>query len=60
MTMEGTARVDSDAPSPNAVPAYMTKYGDEMVRLGWSHEQYDEEFPVAIRITFSRVRAGKS
>lgn len=35
----------------------MAKYGDEMVRLGWSHEQYNDEFSVAIRITISRVRA---
>lgn len=57
VTMEGTVRIDSDAPSPNGAPAYMTKYGDEMVRLGWSHERYDEEFPVALRITITRVRS---
>jgi PPOX class probable F420-dependent enzyme len=57
VSMEGTARVDPEAAAPLGVPAYMTKYRDEMIRLGWSPEEYDEEFPVAIRITVTRVRA---
>ena len=56
VSMEGMANVDTAAPSPLGVSAYMTKYGDEMVRLGWSPEQYDVEFPIAIRITITRIR----
>ena len=57
VTMEGTARVDSDFPGPMGVPDYVDKYGKEMVRLGWSPEEYDAEFPVAVRIKITRVRA---
>ena len=57
VTMEGTARTDPTASSPSGIPAYMAKYRAEIVRLGWTPEQYDEEFPVAIRITITRVRA---
>lgn len=57
VTLEGTARADSTAPSPIGIPAYMAKYNDEMVRLGWTPDQYDKEFAVAIRITITRVRA---
>ena len=57
VTLEGTARIDATAPSPIRVPTYMTKYIEEMARLGWSPEEYAEEFPVAIRITITRIRA---
>jgi hypothetical protein len=35
----------------------MAKYGDEMIRLGWTAEHYDQEFPVRIRIIINRIRA---
>ena len=57
VTMEGIARTDPAAPTPLGQPAYMMKYGDEMIRIGWSHEQYDEQFPIALRIEITRVRA---
>ncbi|MEE8406551.1 MAG: hypothetical protein V3S32_05325, partial [Acidimicrobiia bacterium] len=47
--LEGTASIDPDVSTPLGSTDYMTKYGDEIVRLGWTHEEYDEEFPVAIR-----------
>ena len=57
IVMEGTARVDSAFPGPSGVADYVDKYGKEMLRLGWSPEEYDAEFPVAIRIKITRVRA---
>ena len=57
VTMEGTARVDSTSAGPLADMTYMTKYTDEMMRLGWTPEEYDEEFPVVIRITITRIRS---
>ena len=57
VTMEGTARVDSTSPGPLADMTYMTKYTDEMMRLGWTPEEYGEEFPVVIRITITRIRS---
>ncbi len=57
VTLEGTATIDPTLPSPIRASGYMTKYGDEMIRLGWSHEEYDEEFSIALRIAITRVRA---
>ena len=57
VTMEGTARPDPNAPSPIGALDYMSKYTEEMIRLGWSVEEYDQEFPIAIRITVTRIRA---
>ncbi len=57
VTLEGTASVDPSVPTPLGSTDYMNKYGDEIVRLGWTHEEYDEEFPVEIRIVVTRVRS---
>lgn len=57
VTMEGTARIDRAAPSPIDDPSYMAKYGEEIVRLGWTPESYAAEFSVAIRVTINKVRA---
>jgi len=42
---------------PQASAVWQATDGDQMVRLGWSREQHDEDFPVAILITITRVRA---
>ena len=42
---------------PQASAVWQTTDGDQMVRLGWSREQHDEDFPVAILITITKVRA---
>lgn len=57
VTLEGTARVDASAPTPIDMPVYVAKYREEMKRNGWTVERYDQEFPVAVRITVTRVRA---
>lgn len=57
VTIEGAAAVDHGAPTPIDVGPYMAKYGDEIERLGWTHTGFDEDFPVAIRIRVTRVRA---
>ena len=57
VTTEGTAQADPTAPSPLGSPEYMAKYAKEMIRLGWTSEEYDQEFAIAIRITITRLRA---
>ena len=57
VTMEGTAHLDPTSLGPLADMTYMNKYTDEMLRLGWTLKKYDEEFPVMIRITITRIRA---
>lgn len=58
VTLEGKARIDPDAPSALDVPAYVDKYGDEMIRLGWTHESFAVDYSVAIRIVATRLRSG--
>ena len=57
VTLEGVAAVDASLPTPAGSPDYLAKYRDEIVRLGWTHQQYDNEFSVALRITVTRIRA---
>ena len=56
-TLEGTAVADPDLPSRLGTAGYIAKYGDENVRLGWTHQDYDGLFSVPIRITITRIRA---
>ncbi len=58
VSLEGVAMIESDSPTPLHVPEYLAKYGDEIVRLGWTNETFDRDFPVPIRIEVKRVRTG--
>lgn len=58
VSLEGVAVIESDSPTPLHVPEYLAKYGDEIVRLGWTNETFDRDFPVPIRIEVKRVRNG--
>ena len=57
VTMEGTARIDADAPAPKDNPAYLEKYHDLIVGNGWTPEQFGRDYPVPIRIKVEKVRA---
>ena len=57
VSIEGTARIDPDAPPSSAVPAYQEKYAGYLERHGWTPEWFAANYPVAIRITPTRSRA---
>ncbi len=57
VTLEGTARIVSDAPSAAQVPEYVAKYQERMDANGWTAEKFAADYPVAIRITPTRVRS---
>lgn len=57
VTMEGTARIDADAPAPKDHPSYLEKYHDLIVGNGWTPEQFGRDYPVPIRIKVEKVRA---
>jgi PPOX class probable F420-dependent enzyme len=56
-TLEGTATlVDSPTP-PHQDPAYFAKYQDQIKRLGWTPEQFSDEYSALLRIAINRVRS---
>jgi PPOX class probable F420-dependent enzyme len=57
VTMEGTARVDSDAPAPKDHAGYLEKYRGFIQSNGWTPEEFGRKYPVPIRIAIDRVRA---
>lgn len=58
VTMEGTARFDPEGPRCSEHPAYLAKYGDWLKEYGWEPEYMEREYPVIVRITPTRWRAG--
>ena len=58
VSLEGVAVIEPDSPTPLHVPEYLAKYGDEIVRLGWTNETFDGDYSVPIRIEVKRVRNG--
>jgi PPOX class probable F420-dependent enzyme len=57
VAIEGTARVDTDAPPSSEVAAYQEKYASMIARNGWTPESFAADYPHAIRITPVRSRA---
>ena len=55
VSVEGTARIDPDAPPSTGVAAYQERYRDWIARNGWTPESFAADYPVAIRITPTRV-----
>jgi PPOX class probable F420-dependent enzyme len=55
--IEGTARIDGAAPSPDRHAGYMAKYGEWMVRDLGSVEAFLAEYIVLVRIRPTRRRA---
>ena len=56
VTMEGTARVDMDAPRPAENPPYLGKYLERIESYKWTADKFGNDYPVPIRITIDRVR----
>ena len=56
LSLEGHAMIDPATPNPVECVSYMQKYGSEILRLGWTHEQYGGLFTVPVRVTVARVR----
>ena len=54
--VEGTARVDADAPSAADNPAYMAKYLAVTEDFGWTPEWFAGRYSVPIRVTPTRFR----
>ena len=52
----GEAHIVENAPPPNEVEAYVTKYRDGMARIGMTVDQYAQAYPVGIRITPTALR----
>ena len=57
VTLEGTARIVADEPSAAEAPAYVAKYQERMAAYGWSAEKFAADYPVALRITPTKLRA---
>jgi PPOX class probable F420-dependent enzyme len=57
LTIEGTAAVDSDAPSSDRVEEYQVKYRDGIRAIGMTPDQLARDYSVAIRIRPTRARA---
>lgn len=56
VTIEGAARVDTEAPAANENEAYVAKYRDRIDAAGWTPEGFARDYPVPIRIAITRVR----
>ncbi len=57
VVVEGEARFDPDAPPASGNPPYLEKYRERFERYNWTPEWFAERYPVAIRITPTRLRA---
>lgn len=56
-TFEATASVVDSPTPPGQNPAYLTKYGEEISRLGWTPEQFSDDYSALIRISVHRIRS---
>lgn len=48
--LEGTAMIDPKQPPAHKVPGYLRKYREQIKRLGWTPQQFAEQYHVAIRV----------
>src|SRR5262249_54813779 len=56
VTVTGEARLASDAPAADRVPAYVTKYREGMRRIGMTPESFARAYSVAVRVTPGKLR----
>lgn len=56
-TFEGTATVIDSPTPPHRQPAYFAKYQDQIKRLGWTPEQFSDDYSALVRITINRIRS---
>lgn len=57
VVIEGRARIDAGGPRADQDADFVAKYADEMAALGMTPESFAADYPVAIRITPTRLRA---
>jgi PPOX class probable F420-dependent enzyme len=57
VTIEAEARVDPEAPPAPRVPEYLAKYRRRIESYGWTPEGFARDYPVALRLRPTRVRA---
>lgn len=56
-TFEGTAEVVDPPTPPHQHAAYFAKYQDQIKRLGWTPEQFSDDYSALIRTTINRIRS---
>ena len=56
-TFEGTATVVESPTPPHQHPAYYAKYQGQIERLGWTPEQFSNDYSALVRISINRVRS---
>ena len=56
-TFEGTATVVESPTPPHRDPAYFAKYQGQIERLGWTPDQFSDDYAALIRITIHRIRS---
>jgi len=56
-TFEGTAELVESPTPPHRDPAYLAKYQGQIERLGWTPEQFSDDYSALIRIAINRVRS---
>ena len=56
-TLEGDATVVDSPTPPHQHPAYFGKYRGQISRLGWTPEQFSDEYSALIRIAINRIRS---
>ncbi|GAA0586549.1 TIGR03667 family PPOX class F420-dependent oxidoreductase [Kribbella sandramycini] len=54
--ISGTARIDAEPLPADVTAIYNEKYGDDIVGLGMTTEQFHAEYSVVIRITPEKLR----
>jgi PPOX class probable F420-dependent enzyme len=57
VTVEGTARIVAEHPSADQVPEFVDKYGEAIMRNGWTPASFAADYSVPIRVRFTRGRA---
>jgi PPOX class probable F420-dependent enzyme len=55
--LQGTARIDPDAPPSTENEAYQDKYGRFMSTNGWTPEWFASRYPIPITIDFDHIRS---
>jgi PPOX class probable F420-dependent enzyme len=55
-TMEARAVIDEEAPSANEVGPYVAKYGPRMEAISGSHEEFAQDYRIALRVEVTRRR----
>jgi PPOX class probable F420-dependent enzyme len=56
-TFEGTAEAVESPTPPHRDPAYLDKYREQISRLGWTPQQFADDYSALIRITIDRIRS---